>query len=589
MAYDGIITSAVIWELSGLLTGSRITKVYQAEKDEILLICNKSGENYKLLISCNPANPRIHLTRTAKENPMVAPPFCMVLRKHIQGGKISMIEQFGFDRVVFFRIDTLNELGDPVIKTLAVEIMGRHSNIILLGPTNVIYDSIKHVDERTSSVREILPARPYVLPPEQNKLSPENTEELTRLFTEKEAFADDDTTALSKYLINNISGFSPLLARGVCNAAGIDPACKLSLLNDSEKGNITAALAGVSSAIQNRNYKPFIITATDESTGIEKYCDFHCIDKGQHGRRLTFSSVNLMLDEYYTRKDTEERLRQKKSSLVKFISTAISRTERKISIYESDIKSAEDFENYKSKGELLTANVYRIKQGDKEATVENYYEDGCPEITIALDENLTPAANAQVYFKRYRKKKSTCENAERNLSEALAELSYLQSVDTLLANCTDSADIAEIREELTAVGYISQNSSKSGKNSKKKSVKSTASKHLVLTVSDDYEVWIGKNNIQNDLITTKLAAPNDIWLHVKNAPGSHVILRTSLKGGEFTKASLEDAARLAAEYSSLKCSSKREVDFTRVKHVKKPGGARPGKVIFTNQKTIVID
>ena len=595
MAYDGIIASAVVWELSGLIEGSRITKIYQAEKDEILLVCNKNGENYRLLISCNPANPRIHLTRSLKENPMVAPPFCMVLRKHIQGGKIRKIEQLGFDRVLFFRIDTFNELGDPVIKTLAVEIMGRHSNIILLGPTNIIYDAIKHIDERTSSVREVLPARPYVLPPQQDKASPDIETELCTVFTERLSASSPDT-AVSKHLINSVSGFSPLLSKGICNEAEVDPALRLAALTSDDISRLSASLFTASRNVKEHTYRPFILTDTDPETAISKLCDFHCIDTGAIGELRTYSSVNLMLDEYYTCKDTEERLRQRKSSLVKCISNAVSRCERKISIYEGDIKSSEDFDKYRIYGELITANVYRVKAGAKNITVENYYTENCEELTIELDENLTPPANAQLYFKRYRKKKSTCENAARNLAEAMTELSYLHSVAALLENCTESADIGEIREELVSGGYTSSASAsgsfkshKSHVKTKKQSSKNANGKYLITTVSDGYEVWIGKNNTQNDLITTKLAASNDIWLHVKNAPGSHVILRTSLKGGEFTKNSIEDAARLAAEYSSHKTASKVEVDFTRIKYVKKPVGSRPGKVIYTNQKTIVTD
>ncbi len=586
MAYDGIVISGVIWELSGLLEGSRITKIYQAEKDEILLTCNKNGENYKLLISCNPSNPRLHLTRTQKENPLVAPQFCMVLRKHIQGGKINKICQWGFDRIVEINIDTYNEMGDPVTKKLIVEIMGRHSNIILTGQENIIYDAIKHVDERTNSLREILPARHYLPPPAQEKTNPDDTEGLKKIFDDAMADSEKSTLSVSKVILNSVSGTSPLLCKGICLNAGIDPDVKLSALRGNELYTLTEALLNVSKKISERNYTPFILSEEDRETGIVKYCDFHCFDTYSEGRIINYSSLNLMLDEFYTKKDTEERLRQKKANLVKSVNTAISRTERKIDIYEGDIRSAENYDVYRIKGELITANVYRIKSGDKETTLENYYEENCPLIKISLDENLSPAANAQQYFKKYRKKKSTYENANRNMTDALSELEYLKSVETLLANCTDTADIAQIREELAVSGYLNQTAN--NKPNKKGQKNRNEAKHLVVTVSDGYEVWVGKNNLQNDLITGKLAAANDIWLHVKNAPGSHVILRTSLMGGEFTKASIEDAARLAAIHSSYKNPTKAEVDFTRVKYVKKPAGSRPGKVIYTNQKTIII-
>lgn len=602
MAYDGIIASAVVWELSGLIEGSRIAKVYQAERDEILLLCHKNGEHYRLLISCNPANPRLHLSRSAKENPMVAPPFCMVLRKHIQGGKIRKIIQSGYDRIITFEIDTFNEMGDPIVKNLIVEIMGRHSNIILTGPSGVIYDAIKHVDEQTNSVRELLPARPYTPPPAQSKLSPEDYEAIATRLAAACKNPEEQNTGISKFLLGIVSGFSPFLCSNLCLTAEIDPNTRLASLGAEAQRDILVVLEETCTNIKEHRYSPFISLAQEGIAGFVQntgsgYREFHCLTGAKTGYTVSFSTVNLMLDEYYSKRDTEERLRQRKASLVKHMNTLIARTERKISIYETDMAGASDYDEFRIKGELITANLYRIGKGDKTALLENYYAEDAAQIEIALDENLSPAANAQLYFKRYRKKKSTWDNAEKNILDAQAELSYLKSVFTMLENCTENTDIAEIREELLSQGLLTAgggnagNSTKSPKKGKKgsagKTVSSPQGKHAVFTVSDGYEVWVGKNNTQNELITLKLAAPDDIFLHVKNAPGSHVILRASLAGGKFTKDAIEDAARLAAQNSSQKGSPKVEVDYTRVKHVKKPGGARPGKVIYTNQKTIV--
>lgn len=260
MAFDGIVVSGVVWELSGIIEGSRITKIYQAEKDEILLVCHKNGENYKLLISCSPANPRIHLQRRSKENPMVAPPFCMILRKHIQGGRINKIIQSGYDRVITLKIETYNEMGDTVVKNLIAEIMGRHSNIILTGPSGVIYDAIKHVDDRTSSIREILPARPYLPPPSQNKISPDDLESIGALISDAINTEAMRSTGAAKFLLSSISGFSPLLSKKVCRAANVDPETRLCSLTEAESSRLTDALLRVCRNIAEHSYKPFIFT-----------------------------------------------------------------------------------------------------------------------------------------------------------------------------------------------------------------------------------------------------------------------------------------------------------------------------------------
>lgn len=610
MAYDGIIASAVVWELSGLIEGSRIAKIYQAERDEILLLCHRNGEHYRLLISCNPVNPRLHLCRSAKENPAVAPPFCMILRKHIQGGRIGRIVQSGYDRVIAFEIETLNEMGDPVVKRLIVEIMGRHSNIILVGPSGVIYDAIRHVDGQTNSVRELLPARPYTPPPAQSKLSPEAYGEIAASLETSSQDAELRSTGLSSFLLRTVSGFSPFLCTNLCLTAGLDPARRLASLSDAERFGLLSVLEKTCEYIREHRYTPFILLDGESADafppkaafppeGGGNYREFHCLSTARNGYTASFSSVNLLLDEFFTRRDTEERLRQRRASLAKHLHTLTARAERKIAIYESDLEGASDYDSFRIRGELINANLYRIGSEAKSVLLENYYEEGAPALEIPLDENLSPAANAQQYFRRYRKKKSTWDNARKNLLDAQSELAYLRSVSVMLENCTENADIEEIREEMTAQGLLTggeRGAAGNGARPHGKGKKAGGSgrpgrtpegKHAVFQVRDGYEVWVGKNNTQNDRITLKLAAPDDLFLHVKNAPGSHVILRASLAGGRFTEAALMDAAALAARNSSQKGSPKVEVDYTRVKHVKKPGGAPPGKVIYTNQKTVI--
>ncbi|MBQ8165006.1 MAG: NFACT family protein [Clostridia bacterium] len=585
MPYDGIIASGVVWELSGLLTGGRIEKIYQTEQDEIILLCHSMHEKYRLLLSASPANPRIHLTKQKKENPAFAPPFCMVLRKHIQGGKISEIRQAGFDRVISIKIDTYNELGDPVEKKLVIEIMGRHSNIMLLSPTGVIYDSIKHIDSSMSSLREVLPAHPYVLPPQQNKTEPNCDAEVDKFVRSR--IPDNFNGNISSYILNNLSGFSPLLCKTICLKAGVSPqSAALSLPYESLK-RVFSELKKVCNDISMHSYKPAVIIG-DTPTEKDVPVDFHCIDTVFCESKVKyFSSINLMLDEYFTSKDTIERSRQKKASIKKSLSNAVARAEKKIQIHDTAIRESENYDIYRIKGELITSNMYMLKGGEENIEVVNYYSENGETIVIDLDKNKSAAFNAQSYYKKYKKKKSTYENAIQSLEKCIEELEYLKSVEEHLESCTESADIADIREELAEQGYLGVISEKNKRNGKQK-FKVSESAPISLYTSDNYEILIGKNNKQNDTLTLKTANPNDLWFHVKDAPGSHVILRISQNGGIITNSAVTEAAVCAARHSSLKTSSKVEVDYTRVKYVKKPGGAKPGRVIYTNQKTIVV-
>jgi len=586
MPYDGIVASGVVWELSGLLAGGRIEKIYQTEQDEIILLCHSMREKYRLLLSASPSNPRIHLTKQKKENPAFAPPFCMVLRKHIQGGKISGIYQAGFDRVITLKIDTYNEMGDPVEKRLVIEIMGRHSNIMLLSSSGIIYDSIKHIDSSMSSLREILPAHPYTLPPQQDKTSPSD-EAAVGDFTNSN-IPDDFRGSISSYILANISGFSPLLCKAICNKAGISPTAPCHALTEDNKTAVFDELRKVCRDISSHSYKPAVIVS-DMSSEADAPVDFHCIDTVYCESKVRyFSSVNLMLDEFYTQKDTLERSRQKKASVKKCLSNAVARCEKKIRIHEDTIHESENYDIYKIKGELITSNMYLLKGGEDSVEAVNYYSESGETIIIELDKNKSAAFNAQAYYKKYKKKKSTYENALQSLEKCLEELDYLKSVEEHLDSCIENADIAEIKEELSEQGYYGLGTEKSKRSGKAQKFKTSESKPLSVITSDGYEILIGKNNKQNDELTLKTSNPNDLWFHVKDAPGSHVILRITEKGGIITNNAVTEAALAAARHSSLKSSSKVEVDYTRVKYVKKPGGAKPGRVIYVNQKTIIV-
>lgn len=606
MAFDGIVTASVVWELRGILEGAKVTRVCQPEKDEIVLCFYRNSSNYRLLISANPQNARIALTTINRENPMNAPVFCMALRKHLVGTTLREIRQSGYDRVVTFVFDGYNEMGDGITRKLVCEIMGRYSNIILLNENDIIMEAAKHVDDRVNSFREVLPARPYKAPPVQNKLVP-SLDNIGHVF--------DGRTSLkgvSAFMVDVVSGFGRGLCDAISRTAGIDPTRPIAELSDNEISALEKTLGEVFSDIENNNYAPF----TTEN-------DFHVIG-GVFDNNLTpitrFNSVSFALEEFFEDRDRKLRLKNQKANLVKCVSGNIERVEKKIKIYEGDARDAGNYDNYRIKGEILSANMYMLKGGEEALTAPNYYDENCAEITIELNPHRSAAWNLQEYFRLYRRLKSKSENALGNIEKAKTELDYLFTVQSALELADDGNSIGEIREELTGGGYLkgADNGSskkgaeksasggkfgpnggpgkpgKSGKYNKPKTLMKRppaikAEGYMTFDVSDGYTCWVGKNNTQNDRITLKLANPNDIWLHVKNAPGSHVILRASLMGGEFTHDALMDALRLAGQYSSLADAHRAEVDFTRVKYVKKPTGARPGMVIFTNQKTVLVE
>ncbi|MBQ8828002.1 MAG: NFACT family protein, partial [Clostridia bacterium] len=492
MPYDGIVASGVVWELSGLLTGGRIEKIYQTEQDELVLLCHLMHEKYRLLLSASPNNPRIHLTNQKKENPMSAPPFCMVLRKHIQGGRIAEISQAGYDRIISIKIDTFSELGDPVTKTLIIEIMGRHSNIMLVGPTGIIYDSIRHIDSSVNSLRELLPARPYILPPQQNKLSPDKESSVDKFIQQLKS--NEFTGSISSCILASFSGFSPLLCKEISISADINPSSPVHLLSEADIDSICNILYAVCSSIANHIYRPAVILKESEGNTLIP-TEFHCVDEILKEKKVQyFSSVNLMLDEYFTAKDNAERQKQKKSSLHKYVSSAISRTLKKIQIHETTLHESENYDFLRIKGELLTSNMYLLKGGEKNIEVINYYSENADMITIELDEHKSPAFNAQSYFKKYRKKKSAYENAKQSLEKCFEELEYLRSVETLLESCTENADIADIRSELAEQGYANAGAERKVRPGKAKNIRIAESSPISAMTSDGYEVLIGKNN-----------------------------------------------------------------------------------------------
>lgn len=572
MPFDGIVARCVVEELTKELAGGRIEKVFQPEADEILISIRARNANYKLLLSASANYPRIHVTSGVKENPAAPPVFCMLLRKHLSGGKILAFEFHDYERIIGMQVESANELGDVSVKKLIIEIMGRHSNIILVNSENKIIDAIKHIDSDISRVREVMPARTYILPPGQNKTSPD--------FLDPDELVNNCLSSqipLEKYLLNNIKGLSPLLCREICHRAGIDGGTPAAALDVSQQASLRLAAAGAIKEISGCRFKPCIIF---EDETLEKPLDFHCMDVYQYQYVKSLESMSKALDYFYTARDRSERLKQKKSDVLKVLSNAIDRCNKKLAIQQDTMREVSDREKLKLFGELITANIYCIPVNSKSVTLLNYYSEGGEYIDIPMDENLLPQENAQKYFKRYSKAKSTWMYTGKQLEETRKELDYLESVLHLLENCISPAETDEVRQELADQGYMILKK-KSGFKKRNK-----PSEPMSYTSSDGLDILVGKNNRQNDYLTLKLASSNDIWFHTKNIPGSHVIIRKLQY--DIPENTLKEAALLAAWHSKAKMSANVPVDYTAVKNVKKPSGAKPGMVIYENYKTVTV-
>lgn len=572
MPFDGIVTKCVVNDLSSLLIGGRVEKIFQPEADEIFINIRSKGQNYKLVMSASASYPRIHLTESSKENPNTPPVFCMLLRKHVSGGKIISIDFFDFERIIALQIESTTELGDLTIKKLIIEIMGRHSNVILVNSEDKIIDSIKHVDNEISSVREVMPARQYVLPPSQNKISLE----LLDIDTFLKSGKSNLDIGIEKYLLSTIKGFSPLICREICHRSEIDVRTPLADINGSLEEKLKKNIMEVIESILECKFNPCIIF---DSSSFEGLIDFHCIEMRQYAFVKTFPSISNVLDYYYTAKDNIERLKQKKSDVLKVINNNIGRCNKKIALQNEKLREVSDREKLKLYGELITANIYCMTERSKSVSLLNYYSENNEYIKVPLDEQLTPQANAQKYFKQYAKAKSAFNFTNRQLEESNKELEYLESVLHLLENCVTLQEIDEVRQELIGQGYMASKKTKGFK----RQVKLSLPHHYIS--SDGLDIFVGKNNRQNDQLTLKTASSADFWLHTRNIPGSHVIIKK--QQGDIPDSTLLEAAVLSAFHSKAKLSSNVPVDYTMVRNVKKPSGAKPGMVIYENFKTII--
>lgn len=572
MSYDGFVTHSVVHELNGKILGGKIDKIYQPESDEIIISVRTFDGNYRLLLSASASNARVHLTTSKRENPMTPPMLCMLMRKHLLGGKIIGIEQVDFDRIIKIDIECYNELGDLGVKSIISEIMGRHSNIIFIDENNKILDSAKHVDFTVSAVRQILPGFVYQLPPKQEKMSPK---EFSLLDFTNDFTKEDKDILLDKFLLGKIMGLSPLIAREIVYRFSNHTKITKREIDDYK---FAATVDLFLKDIVSDKYSPCLVLEKD--TGKPMY--FSCVELTQYKNVAEINildSISEIIDKYYLTRASQERMKQKSANILKLVHNNIDRCTKKLVMHRENLEKAKNRDKYKICGDLLTANMYRVKFGMDEVCVENYYDNNS-ELKIKLDPNISPSQNAQNYYKKYNKAKVTEKYAEEQIVGAEEELEYLETVQESILKAESPRDLSEIKEELAEQGYISNTASKK----KKKTQKSMPMKFIS---SDGYEILVGRNNKQNDEVTIRMSYSTDIWLHTKNIPGSHTLIRTN-GTGEAPDSTILEAAQLAAYYSKAKNSAQVPVDYTQIKNVKKPNGAKPGFVIYEKNNTVYV-
>ena len=566
MSMDGLSLYSAMNELNKRLAGGKIDKIQQTDKEELLLMVRSLGQTYRLLINASAADNRVQLTELKKQAPSEAPMFCMLLRKRIAGGKIVRFEQERLDRVLKISIETYNDLGDLSVFALYCELMGKHSNIILANEKGVIVDAIKHVGLGMSSVRFVMPGLEYSAPPAQDKQDP------------SKASADDFSMAMcmvgmsiAKALSNAFFGLSPAVAAQL--VARYTDKTECTQLSEAERKELAERLAAFyADMAQGKEKASAVLNALGETEAVYPFAI------SGSGIKL-YDSIGEALDGLYINSDRREWAKRHGASARKVLQNNIERCEKKLALYADALNSGEQMEKCRLYGELLTANLHSLKSGTDTAAVDNYYADPVERIAIPLDRQLTPGENAQRYYKKYQKLKAARDMAIVQREQTLSELNYLEGQLDNLTKCTAENELSELIEELKEQGYIKRD--KGGK----KKMKLAASKPMHFVSSTGADIYVGKNNRQNDELTLHFASPNDIWMHTKNIPGSHVIVKGA---SEQDTATMTEAALLAAYYSRARGSENVAVDYTPRKYVKKPAGAKPGMVIYTTNKTAYV-
>ena len=563
MPLDALCLTAVAGEVRAAVQGGKIDKIYQPTRDEVVLYIRGPAGNVRLLLSANPGHPRAHLTERNRENPEQPPMFCMLLRKHLQGARILELNQPPLERILDFRLETLDELGDRVERRLVLEAMGRSANLLLLDGEGRIVDCTRRVDgDLARGQRQLLPGLFYRQPPAVDKLNPFtlSPEELRLVL------ANPLGKAWDKLLLDSFTGLSPLVARELAFRAG----------DDSEK--LAAELEKLGKAVKENHFTAYLLVREG------KPVDFTFLPVLQYGpetESIPRESFSALLDDFFSDRESAERVRQRGQDLVKSVTSARDRTARKLGNQARELEATKNRERLRELGDILTSNLHLMEKGMSTFRTMDFYDPEGGEVDIPLDPLLTPQQNAAKYYKEYNKAKTAEEMLTIQIEKGEKELEYLNSVLENIALAEGEKDLQEIRQELTETGYLRRPKTAA------KRAKKVSGKPMEFRSSAGLRISVGKNNSQNDLLTTKLAYKSDIWLHTQKIHGSHVILW--LEGGEADAKSLTEAAQLAAYFSQARDGSKVPVDYTPVKYVKKPAGARPGMVVYTTYQTAVVE
>ena len=571
MPLDALCLSGLVHERNTALAGGKIDKIYQPGRDEVVLAVRAPKGNVKLLLSANPSHPRPQLTEIARENPETPPMFCMLLRKHLTGARVLGISQPHLERVVDFQLEALDELGDRVERRLVLEAMGRHANLILLDGEGRIVDCLRRVDGDMSAKRQVLPGLFYRLPPAQAK---EDPTVLTREAWEVRLAEAPGDYRVDQWLLDTFGGLSPLICRELAHRAGGRTDVAFLELGDAGRLRLAEALERLFSDIKGNSFTPTLITIENRP----KDFTFLPVEQYEDGAVLTaYPTFSAMLDRFYEQRESLERVKQKGQDLIRSVTNARDRTARKIGNQERELEATRDQERLRQFGDIITSNLYAMEKGMKVLRTVDFYDPEGKEVDIPLDFLLTPQQNAAKYYKEYNKAKTAEEMLTIQLEKGRRELDYLNSVLENITLAEGERDLQEIRQELTDTGYLRRQSKAKDRG------KRVSSKPMEFRSTAGLRISVGKNNTQNDLLTCKQAFKSDIWFHTQKIHGSHVILWT--EGGQPDLQSLNEAACLAAWFSQARESSKVPVDYTPVKYVKKPAGARPGMVVYTTYET----
>lgn len=566
MSFDGIFTKAVVDEIYPLLLNGKINKINQPDKNEInLQIYNK--ENYKLLLSCANNLSRIHLSEKSKKNPITAYNFCMLLRKHLVGGTIKNIYQHKMDRVVCFEIENLNELKELSKKLLIIEIMGKHSNIILVDKeSNKIIDAIKHIDSRQSSIREVFPNKDYFfVKDEKENILDENYK------LPSEILKNSEPISMKKFFYTNYLGFSPIISYELLNNSNVDSDVNSANLNDEDIKRIDENFVKLVENIKDKNYYPIFIK--DEMNNNK---DFYCFDLNLYEKKESVDSLSKLVESFYHNNSLRDRINQKASGFKKILNTKLNRLTNKYLAMNDELLNNQSKEDLKIFADLLSINIYKIEKGMKKVSVENIY-DNMEEVEISLDEKKSPRENIEAYYKKYKKLKTADEIIKVELPKIEEEMKYIKQILETIEIITELNELSEIEEELISLGYV--------RKSKKNKQKLEKSKPYVFETDSGALIYVGKNNLQNENLTLKFANKNDIFFHAQDVPGSHVILR----GANLTEDDYKIAGFLAGYYSYFKNEGYANVDYTEKKHIRKAKGTGLGMVYYDNYKTLFID